>query len=100
MAIEHFQQDMVFYHIVWFLNHLQISGAIALSYPPFLSMILVQNSMLIKNHIETTTENQQKWSYSLLKFFKIWTHHHDKCNSDVNYVFMLYLSNAELVFIC
>ena len=28
-------------------------GAIALSYPPFLLMILVQNFMLIKNHIET-----------------------------------------------
>ena len=27
-------------------------GAIALSYPPFLLMILVQNFMLIKNHIE------------------------------------------------
>ena len=28
-------------------------GGIALSYPPFLLMILVQNFMLIKNHIET-----------------------------------------------
>ena len=50
-------------------------GAIALSYPPFLLMILVQNFMLIKNHIETwvwkSTETKLFTSKVLKKSWKI-----------------------------
>ena len=48
-----------------YLN-LKYLSAIALLYPPFLLMILVQNFMLIKNHIETWV-----WKSTEMKLFTV-----------------------------
>ena len=47
--------DLPFYHVILASEDIfdRLFGAIALSYPPFLLMILVQDFMLINNHIET-----------------------------------------------
>ena len=47
-------------------RHMSIVGAIAVSYPLFLLMILVQNFMLIKNHIETWV-----WKSTEMKLFTV-----------------------------
>ena len=53
------------YLIIVHWQQYQNVGAIALSYPNFLLMILLQNFMLIKNHIETWI-----WKLTEIKLFK------------------------------
>ena len=49
-------------------SHVNKEALLHFRTPLFLLMILMQNFILIKNHIETWVWNQQKWSYSPLKF--------------------------------
>ena len=67
--------------------------------PPFLLIILVQNFMLIKNHIQTRVwKSTDMKLLSLLKFFKILKNHHKKRHTE--HTTMLNITQMSIRFLC